>query len=175
MRQLLYGRATGTHTFLVVLLRCGHCLVRTCHSRVSVRRLVRCGVTGSSRDRVVIDEPHSTVLSTLSLLEHTDVDVMLFHELARHWPSYFGHRAPGCLDGTLAPFSQSEHATTLCRHEINCLLRELRYRERTNDGTDEDLNDGSNVAPEFTEGDNGTREPNMSPKSEESSGVKMDT
>ena len=25
----------------------------------------------------------------------------------------------------------------------------MRYRERTNDGTDEDLNDGSNVAPKF--------------------------
>ena len=59
-------------------------------------------------------------------------------------------------------------------------ILELRYRqrdgdtsanERTNDGTDEDLNDGSNVAPAFAEGANGTHEPNMSPISEESSGV----
>ena len=84
-------------------------------------KLARSGLKGSSRDRVVIDEPQGTVLSTLSLLEHTDVDVILFHELARH--SYLGHRPPGCLDGTLnanvaefqtceAPFPQSDHATT---------------------------------------------------------------
>ena len=59
-------------------------------------------------DRVVIDEPHGTVLSTLevlimnstlSLFGHTDVDVILFDELARHWPSDLGYRAPGCLSG----------------------------------------------------------------------------
>ena len=56
----------------------------------------------------MIDEPHGTVLSTLevlimnstlSLFGHTDVDVILFDELARHWPSDLGYRAPGCLSG----------------------------------------------------------------------------
>ena len=35
--------------------------------------------------------------------------------------------------------------------------------ERTNDGTDDDLNDGSNAAPAFADGANCTHEPNMSP------------
>ena len=109
---------------LVSRVCCGDaCPLSTGRSQRSQRSVSWCGFVRRSQCRSLL-----SFLSKLSLLEHTDVVVMLV--TARQWPSCIGHRppdihqlepvsrAPRCFDGSLnadvnefqtseAPFPQS--------------------------------------------------------------------